>query len=332
MRKLLWPLYFIFLGVVSIISQSVLLREITTSFYGNEIFYGLSLGIWFLFTGLGSLIAVKAKAFKRENSLPWSLLIVLAGIFPVLVFLTRCLRGVFLPLGESPDLGTSILMMCLVLGGLCLLLGALFTFGVLGWDKKETNRAYFWETIGFGLGGVVFAFVLTSTNFPLSKRLNVLSYKNQYRNIVYTKNSKHNHILITELAGVKNYFLGGRLSFTNEEEYQSEKLLATLSPYANKMENSLVMGNPNLAKQFTKNKNVVNTGFLEIDQTLYELEREILGKQVDTYLGDPRKSLSRMKNNWDIVLFDSGIICFCTFPPAIKARKPYILFLLYTKP
>ncbi len=306
MKKSSWSLYFIFLGAFSIISQSALLREITTSFYGNEIFYGLSLGVWFFFTGLGSLIAIKVKSFRNEKSLPWSLLVVLIGLFPVMLFLTRYLKGVFLPVGEAPDLGTSILMMCLVLGGYCLLLGMLFTFGVLAWDKKDTNRAYFWETIGFGIGGLVFAFFLASTNFPLNEKLNYLSYEKQYENLVYSKNSKHNHILITELSGARNYFLGGRLAFTGEEEYQSDKLLATLMPYANKTQNVLVLGNPNLAKELTKNEKVENTGFLEIDEDLYELEKEIVGKKVDVFLGDPRKSLSRMKNNWDMVLFDLG--------------------------
>jgi len=306
MRKLSWSLYFILLGILSIISQSALLREITTSFYGNEVFYGLSLGVWFFFTGVGSLIAMRAKSFMSEKSLPWFLLVVLTGIFPIMVFLTRYLRSVFSPLGEAPDLGTSILMMCLVLGGYCLLLGVLFTLGVLVWDKRDTNKAYFWETVGFGIGGLLFAFILASTNFPFNEKLNELSYKNQHKNIVYNKNSKHNHILITELSGVRNYFLGGRLAFTDEEKYQSEKLLATLTPYANKTHNVLVLGNPNLAKELTVSKNVENVGFLEIDKELYELEKEITGEQVDVFLGDPRKSLSRMKNNWDMVIFDLG--------------------------
>jgi hypothetical protein len=53
--------YLIAVGFVSIFGQVVVLRELSVSFYGIELIYVLSLGLWLLGTALGAVPAIPAK-------------------------------------------------------------------------------------------------------------------------------------------------------------------------------------------------------------------------------------------------------------------------------
>jgi len=44
---------FLSIGLISILGQVVLLRELSVSFYGVELVYLLALGIWFFWTAIG---------------------------------------------------------------------------------------------------------------------------------------------------------------------------------------------------------------------------------------------------------------------------------------
>jgi len=43
-------------GLVSILGQAVLLRELNVAFFGVDLIYALSLGFWLIWTALGALI------------------------------------------------------------------------------------------------------------------------------------------------------------------------------------------------------------------------------------------------------------------------------------
>ena len=44
------------IGLISILGQVVLLRELNVSFYGVELIYLLALGIWLFWTAVGAVI------------------------------------------------------------------------------------------------------------------------------------------------------------------------------------------------------------------------------------------------------------------------------------
>jgi len=48
-------------GLISILGQVVLLRELTVAFYGVELIYTLALGVWLLCSACGALIAQRIK-------------------------------------------------------------------------------------------------------------------------------------------------------------------------------------------------------------------------------------------------------------------------------
>ena len=58
------------LGISSVSVQFVMIREVMSSFGGNELVIGVVLGIWLLSTGLGTVLGVPlAKKRKPERTL-----------------------------------------------------------------------------------------------------------------------------------------------------------------------------------------------------------------------------------------------------------------------
>ena len=114
------------LGFISILGQVVLLRELSVAFYGVELIYTLSLGIWLLSTACGAMI------HRRAHILPSSgrtnLLFLLFSIALILdVAFVRSVRLIFtnLPGGYLP-LQTQVAAMCISLLPIGMILGLFF--------------------------------------------------------------------------------------------------------------------------------------------------------------------------------------------------------------
>jgi len=306
LKKHLWPAFFLSLGLISLIGQTVILREITTLFYGNELFYGLGLGFWLLFTGWGSLWFYKSKYLTGEKRLGLVLL-TMVFLLPTLIISLRLIMAELVPFGSLPDLKLSLLILILSLLLFCLPLGALFPAAVLAWKGKKTaNLAFFWETLGFACGGLVFSLILASTSFPLTDQLNSVSQKWRYPNLVNSLNSKYSQINLTKTNQQTNFFINGQVSFTSEEGFESEKLLNLIFPFTKSADKALIFGNPNLAKTMSSRFPVKETGFLEPDEKLYQLEKELLGTEVKPILKDPPRYFSETEKKWDLVIFSPG--------------------------
>src|SRR5690606_16422363 len=81
------------IGLISILGQVVLIRELNVAFYGVELIYLLALGIWLLWTAAGAVIG-------RRNHFPSpgqvAVLFILFGIsLPVDVMFIRSSRLIF---------------------------------------------------------------------------------------------------------------------------------------------------------------------------------------------------------------------------------------------
>jgi spermidine synthase len=285
--------YFFLLGLISAVGQVVILREITSLFYGNEIFYGLGLGSWLLFAGLGSFLGIK---LKLKQKFLWLILTGILFLIPVLVVLIRWLVGKFIPLGELPGFSFALLILGITLFPLCFFLGALFALGAL---KKNVNLAYFWETIGFAAGGLLFAFALSKISFPfgLEKRFSGLSL---------VINSQYQQILISEKEGQKNYFLNGQLAFTNKESFESKQLISLIAPFTKEPQKILIISSPVLVNEVKKIFPEAEVIFLEIDPKLLDLEKKLLDRRIKAINADARKFLVENNDFWDLIIFSPG--------------------------
>lgn len=157
------------LGFLSIISQVILLRELTTVFYGNESAYAIVLGSWLFWVATGSFCASRF-IHRVKNPLRW--LGVCQGILFVLLLGTLVLIR-----GMNPLMGIHIgeIVGFTLMGGLTFIVLAPVTFcfggiyvllchwpGVAQEDRGEdpVSLIYRGESLGSACGGILFSFIL----------------------------------------------------------------------------------------------------------------------------------------------------------------------------
>jgi hypothetical protein len=119
------------IGFTSTIAQIMFLRELFASLNGSELIYGIALMVWLLSAGAGSFIAGRLiHKLKDPASAFIYVMLASAMLFPAELFLVRAARVMFgVPSGTIPALGTVVLICIVSIAPLCLLMGALFTFG-----------------------------------------------------------------------------------------------------------------------------------------------------------------------------------------------------------
>jgi len=161
-------LYFVFfnLGISSLIAQSLIIRELTIAFCGNELLASLSLGFWLILTGFGSLFF--ANLFQKLNPLKTTIyaLALVSIFYPLEIFAIGFIRNLFSSPGEIPNLLTTLFCAFFALTPICLTLGLIWTIASKLYIKltKENSlnigRAYLLEILGSTFGGLVFSFFL----------------------------------------------------------------------------------------------------------------------------------------------------------------------------
>lgn len=147
--------YLIVVGFVSILAQSVLLRELSVASFGVDLIYTLALGIWLLCGACGSMIC------RKTGSPPivWIhfLFLVLALSILLDVAFIRCARLFFsdVPGGYLP-LHVQVGVVCVSLLPAGLLLGLLFqwTAKIYIAGTKSLATAYAIESMGGLAGGI----------------------------------------------------------------------------------------------------------------------------------------------------------------------------------
>jgi spermidine synthase len=149
------------IGLVSMLGQVVLLRELNVAFFGSELIYILCLGVWMFWTAVGAAIG-------RRSRLPppgrvRALLLLLGVVLPLAVVLVRGLRllfggvpGAYLPFPRQ------LFAMALALLPVSVCLGLLFQWAAkLYIDKERTlAAAYAIESAGAMVGGVLATLLL----------------------------------------------------------------------------------------------------------------------------------------------------------------------------
>ena len=161
------------LGFSSLVSQIVMTRELIVSFYGNEFFIGWLLFGWLFWVGAGSIIIRSSR--RTLNGLPFlltcHLLVIL--LVPLTILWIRLSKSLFTSAaGQIPDLVPAVMVSFFAVAPLCLVFGAQFVaasqYGHQRHARKEgaglLGKAYFYEALGFVLGGLVFSYGLVFLN------------------------------------------------------------------------------------------------------------------------------------------------------------------------
>jgi len=151
------------MGFTAIVAQVVLIRELLTSFSGNELAIGLFFANWLLLEALGSYGAGR-WADKVRSGIPYYafLQLFLSLVLPAIIFLTRIAKNL---LGIIPGQGINVFTIFyasfFLLIPLGLADGAQFSFGCRMFAEEENKGAasigkvYIYEAIGSLVGGIV---------------------------------------------------------------------------------------------------------------------------------------------------------------------------------
>jgi spermidine synthase len=187
------------LGVSATIVQLVLMRELLSSFYGNELIIGTILADWLFLTGLGCWLARISRdrpqrsalspkpAFEPTAVAPQSMpqlhpkAVVWLGLGQILiallplvqVLLLRTARDALFTRGADISYSATALSSALLLAPFCLLSGFMLAWAAglptpattssqpsTAIPESGLGRAYLADTIGSLAGGLVFSFVL----------------------------------------------------------------------------------------------------------------------------------------------------------------------------
>ncbi len=154
------------LGIISVAFQVVLLRLTFVLFYGNELASGIFLSFWLMWSSIGSLLAnFVNKRIKDKYKIFNSLLVLLSILFFLTYLIGILLRKALSPfLGEILGLGQIIYFCIIILSGVCLGLG--FSYGLSCYiypneqKSKKIGFSYLLESIGSGIGGIIFGFFI----------------------------------------------------------------------------------------------------------------------------------------------------------------------------
>jgi len=165
-RRRLLCLLLVAWGAVTVITQSILIRETTVLFFAGEISWGAVLSAWLLGVGVGGWLGGLVVRSSR-HPVEWfaCTLFVYALVCPIDVVLLRCSRF-YLDIGPGQyvPLGTMLWLSGLLVSPLGMMIGLAFALAcrVAGGsdDPAAIGWVYWAESVGSLLGGLAFTFLI----------------------------------------------------------------------------------------------------------------------------------------------------------------------------
>ena len=142
MKKFSLTYAFLLMGFTAIVAQVILIRELLTSFSGNELAIGIFFANWLLLEALGSFVSGRWAAKVKYGTPYYAVLqLFLASAFPVVILLTRIAKHL---LGITPGQGINVFTIfyvsLLLLTPLGLADGAQFSFGCRMFMKSRQKK------------------------------------------------------------------------------------------------------------------------------------------------------------------------------------------------
>lgn len=156
---------FLYYGLLAMLAQLVIFRELSVLFYGSELFLGTFLSSWLFWVGLGSLLA---RRLLRKEGLPANYFsygfLALSLSLPFVILSIRLSKGIF-SLGEFIGPVATILFTFAAMSLVCFVIGGQFSLACAiasAKIKKEAalGRVYLLEALGSVIGGVLFTYLL----------------------------------------------------------------------------------------------------------------------------------------------------------------------------
>ncbi len=159
---------FLYYGLLAMLTQLVIFRELSVLFYGSELFLGTFLSSWLFWVGLGSLLARRLLKKEQQVADYFSYgFLALSLSLPFVVLSIRLSKGVF-SFGEFIGPVPTILLTFVVMSFVCFVIGGQFSLAcAIASDKIKPEaalgRVYLYEALGSVIGGALFTYLLIGT-------------------------------------------------------------------------------------------------------------------------------------------------------------------------
>ena len=155
-------------GFSGLVAQILLLRELLIVYSGNELSIGIILANWLVLGALGSYVLGRTADRSRYPLEAFAVITVLFSLSLLAsVYLARILKGAMgISIGENVGFFPMLFSSFLVLSAVCVLQGALFTYGCKIYslysspDASSIGRVYVYETVGTIIGGIACTYLL----------------------------------------------------------------------------------------------------------------------------------------------------------------------------
>lgn len=293
-------MFFFGLGLFSLLSQIVLLRELVSWLGGDELFYALGLGFWLLLAGLGSLLLRHLQGVLKKF-LGWCLLIIYPLFAPIVVIVLRFFLSRALPVGQIPGFSGSTLIIFLTLLFPAFFSGRLFYLGTKKW--QDPNRAYLWETVGFFLAGLIFTFQLSQTGFPFPKGINYKTLRWRYPNLEKVIYSKGSQLIVTKRDDEKTIFSAGGPIF-NSQKSDFHPLAARIFSHIERAGGrTLVFGDLHLANELSLKAYFEPVIYLQTEKKIGLEQNGYFRQGVEPQIGELNQFLKSSEGwNWVILV------------------------------
>ena len=337
-------LLFISLGMISLVGQTVLLRELLIEVRGNEIVYAIYLSLWLFIIAVGSYIGKfllqkdKLQSYIKVGFLILSFLVILQ------FFSIRLFAGLLTVVsGEMFELGNIFLLALLILTPGCIVMGTLFPLlcSYIKNTPEPVHKGYVLESIGIILGGILFAFLVSIISHismliilgiinlvilfavlrrkyliipliiflimtPFAKKFFQQFYAEKYspQELIISRDSKYGRLDVTKSQAQQNYYWNGELFAHTDNEL-----------YAQQMVNFVMLQNPDARKILLIGGLLRGfipeiTQYEEIKQIdCLEMDKNIIAlaplhPDVQYIQDDPIHYLRRSAETYDIIFID----------------------------
>jgi spermidine synthase len=258
-------LLLLLLGCISIIGQTVLLRELLIEVRGNEIVFAVYLSLWLLLVSIGSLIAKGFLGKQRLDRIITTIFIMLCFIIPAqFLSINHLVKAFAIVSGEMINIqGLSLTAFIVLLPG-SILTGFLFPLlcKQLLAEKQPVHLGYILECSGIICGGILLAIgihflphfsilivlniIILSTIFyvfrkkiiliflllfclflPISGKFFQGIYAKKYapQKLLFTGDSRYGRLDITSSNLQKNYYWNGELFANSQNDIYAQQLV-----------------------------------------------------------------------------------------------------------
>ncbi|HNW96841.1 MAG TPA: fused MFS/spermidine synthase [Bacteroidales bacterium] len=229
------------LGISSVVTQIIFIREFLNVFYGNELIFGIIMASWMLLTAIGAMLGKSSERIhKKEGFLIGFQL--LSAIFPLLsIFLLRWLRNIIFPEGIMLSPMDGIMVSFTFLLPYCIVSGYLFTFFSITLSEKiksnQISRVYYFDTLGSIIGGIVFNFFLVYflNNLQVLYVLLIVNLTAAFAiSLTFRKKRSTITLAIVTLAFLFLMFNYNLEKYTREKQYKNQELIySNDTPFGN---------------------------------------------------------------------------------------------------